>query len=130
MKWAITSTADEAAQLQAADDEAAGLPWPGVYLDGTPAPEGQGVTEHLYAPSEKPDHTAWAYPVADDAAPTAMPAIPGGGKGPHPDISVQPVACTIVDALDDSWTVAIGDADLDPVQIDPTPVQPAPGKLG
>jgi hypothetical protein len=129
MKYAITTTADEAAQLQSADDDAAGLPWPGVYLDGSPAPEGQGVTEHLYAPRAKPDGTAWAYPVQDDATPTVMPAIPGG-HGPRPDISVQPVACECVDALDDSWTVAIGDADLDPAQIDPAPVQPAPGKLG
>ena len=117
MKYAILPTEADATALQSADSDAAGLPWPAVYLDGTPAPEGQGVTTTLYDPIPKPDGTAWAYPVADDAEPTVQTSRPVKGQL-QPEIVAVPCEC--VDVLDESWSAEAepvsGDA---PIEADP-----------
>ena len=66
MKHAILTSKSDAGKLQADDDTAAHMPWPGVYLDGSPAPVGQGVTRHLYDVQEHPSKDKWAYPVDDE----------------------------------------------------------------
>lgn len=85
MKHAICTKESDALDLQSEDDTNAGMPWPGVYLDGTPAPAGQGVTTHLYDPQKHPKEEKWAYPVEDSKDLK--------GKGSK------------VDKLSDDWTV-------------------------
>ena len=67
MKHAILTSKTDAEKLQADDDAAARMPWPGVYLDGTPAPAGMGVTLHRYDVAKHPSKEEYAYPVEDDA---------------------------------------------------------------
>lgn len=66
MKHAVMNKKQDADDLQAEDDTAARMPWPGVYLNGQPAPVGQWVTEHLYSVDKHPSKEKWKYPVADD----------------------------------------------------------------
>lgn len=73
-KIAICTTAEDAAKIQQADDEAAGLPRDGVFVDGSPAPKGWGTTLHLHAVTPHPKASLYAYPVADTA--TAKPGEP------------------------------------------------------
>lgn len=102
MKYAILPTEADATALQSADSDAAGLPWPAVYLDGTPAPEGQGVTTALYDVLAKPTGDAWAYPVADDAEPVIQTSRPPVKGQLQPDLVSVPCEC--VDVLDESWS--------------------------
>jgi hypothetical protein len=101
MKQAICSTESDARALQAADDKAGNLPWPGVYLDGTPAPAGQGVTLHRYDVQAKPDGKAYAFPVSDTAQSEAKAGDP-----------IK--AATIVDALPADWAAV-----ADPIKEEP-----------
>lgn len=65
-KMAICTSKQDAEKLQADDNAAARLPWRGVYLDGTNAPDGIGVTLRLYDVQKHPSKEEYAYPVADD----------------------------------------------------------------
>lgn len=112
MKYAIATTEADALTIQAADDESAGLPWRAVYLDGSPAPDGEGVTTHLYDVRAHPDGTRWAYPVAEAVDPSSLnPGDPGtlqpGGKGGKVVLPAEIAASTqVVDDLDETWTAA------------------------
>ena len=66
MKHAIMQQEQDALDLQSEDDTAAHMPWPGVYINGQPAPAGQGITTHLYSVDKHPSKEKWKYPVADD----------------------------------------------------------------
>ena len=104
MKLAICTTAAAAKAIQAEDDSRARLPWKGVFADGSPAPEGWGVTTHLQDVQAKPDGKAWAYPVSAESVASAKPGDP-----------VK--AAVIVDKLDATW-----DAKAEPIE-EPKPVE-------
>ncbi|MFA5892261.1 MAG: hypothetical protein WDA27_15150 [Actinomycetota bacterium] len=104
MKQAICTTAEDAKAIQAEDNAKAKLPWKGVFADGSPAPEGWGVTTSLYDVQAKPDGKAWAYPVSDTAATEAKPGDP-----------IK--EALIVDKLDATW-----DAKAEPIE-EPKPVE-------
>lgn len=108
MKLAIATERAALEALQLSDDDAAGLPWPGVYLDGSPAPDGQGVTLHVRDVQPHPKDAKWAYPVADDAQAKAKPG--------------EPLAkATIVDKLDATWAVAVEAPKGEPIE-EPKPI--------
>ena len=93
-KQAICTTAAAAKAVQAEYDTRARLPWKGVFADGSPAPEGWGVTLHLQDVQAKPDGKAWAYPVSDTAATEAKTGDP-----------IK--AAVLVDALDATWDAIV-----------------------
>jgi len=96
MRQAILATKQDALDMQAADDSDAGLPWPSVYLDGTPCPT--AWTLHRYDVRAKPDGKAYAYPVDDTAQEKAAPGS-----------ALSKATC--VEKLDVSW-----DAKAEPVK--------------
>lgn len=109
MKQAICTTAAAAKAIQAEDDSRARLPWKGVFADGSPAPEGWGVTTHLHDIAAKPDGKAWAYPVSDTAATEAKPGDP-----------IK--AAVIVEKLDATWDAKSADEKpVDPKE-EPKPI--------
>lgn len=100
MKVAITTTEADAKAIQAADDAAAHLPWPSVYLDGSPCPT--AWTLHRYDVQTKPDGKAFAFPVEDTAA----------SKAPGDALS----KATIVDKLPADWTAAEAAPKEEPIE--------------
>lgn len=62
MKHRIFQRKADAEKAQRDDDKAAGLPRPGRYIDGSPAPAGHGETRHLHDVQVHPKGKQWAYP--------------------------------------------------------------------
>jgi hypothetical protein len=106
--------------LLARVDQSLGYPKPGLFVDGSPAPAGQGVTLRHVRLVCNASTGEWAYPVVDAAQRTRLTAIRNAIKarvdaGTATDLESQVNAAlptTVADAvLDATWDDALDDPD-------------------